>query len=105
MVLTGASSPEGITHCFVLKGAHLAWAMLEGEKVYGCDPLDEQPVGVKSKNIENRHGRLAPGWYGVGVQLTQTLQIHAIRDQSFRSMLTLCVLCGFVAFCASIVSG
>jgi len=75
MVLTGAASPEGITHCFVLKGAHLAWAMLEGEKIYGST-LCEEPVTMKSKDIENRPGRLAPGWYGVGRKLTRTLQIR-----------------------------
>jgi hypothetical protein len=64
-MLTGAEDPDELTHCFVLKGACLAWAMLEGAKVYGSDPLDTEPVGIRSKHIENRHVRLAPGWYGV----------------------------------------
>lgn len=62
---TGAARPEEITHCFVLKGFYLAWSMLEGEKVFPNDDHDEYPIAIRSKNIENRHGRLAPGWYGV----------------------------------------
>lgn len=65
---TGADIPKDITHAFVLKGFDLAWAMLEGEKFYQCsDHTTESawPVGIKSKDIENRHTRLAPGWYGV----------------------------------------
>lgn len=58
---TGAHAPEQITHCFVLKGYDLTWSMLEGEKV----SKEGKPVAIRSKNIENRHGRMAPGWYGV----------------------------------------
>ena len=39
--------------------------MLEGEKVYSSRAFDAYPVSIKSKHIENRHGRLSPGWYGV----------------------------------------
>lgn len=62
---TGALRPEEITHCFVLKGFYLAWSMLEGEKVFPDDDSTQEPTCIRSKNIENRHGRLAPGWYGV----------------------------------------
>tara|TARA_B110001450_G_C17594778_1_gene470378 strand:+ start:336 stop:1019 length:684 start_codon:yes stop_codon:yes gene_type:complete len=62
---TGAARPEEITHCFVLKGFYLAWSMLEGEKVFPENNCDLEPVAIRSKNIENRHGRLAAGWYGV----------------------------------------
>jgi len=58
---TGADTPEEITHCFVLKGFDLAWSMLEGEDVL----KDGKKIAIHSKNIENRHGRMAPGWYGV----------------------------------------
>lgn len=56
---TGALEPKEITHCFVLKGGDLAWSMLEGVRCPVSGKLE------KSKDIENRHGRLAPGWYGV----------------------------------------
>jgi len=62
---TGADSPKQITHAFVLKGFDLAWSMLEGEKIYPDGDYDKEPIGIKSKDIENRHTRLAPGWYGV----------------------------------------
>ena len=62
---TGADSPNTITHAFVLKGFDLAWSMLEGEKLYPDGDHNKEPVGIKSKDIENRHIRLAPGWYGV----------------------------------------
>ena len=62
---TGAEDVDELTHHFTLKGPCLAWAMLQGQKLYGSDPLDPQPVSMRSKCIENRHGRLAPGWYGV----------------------------------------
>jgi hypothetical protein len=56
---TGAYTPKEITHCFVLKGFPLAWSMLEGVRCPVSGKLE------KSKDIENRHSRLAPGWYGV----------------------------------------
>lgn len=62
---TGADSPDKITHAFVLKGFDLAWSMLEGEKIFPDRDCDQEPIGIKSKDIENRHTRLAPGWYGV----------------------------------------
>ena len=62
---TGANSPKEITHAFVLKGFDLVWSMLEGEKLYPNGDYDKEPIGIKSKDIENRHTRLAPGWYGV----------------------------------------
>ena len=58
---TGADAPDEITHCFVLKGFDLVWSMLEGEKVVE----DGKPVAIRSKNIENRHVRMPPGYYGV----------------------------------------
>jgi hypothetical protein len=62
---TGADSPDKITHCFVLAGGDLVWSMLEGEKVYPSDDFTDEPISINSKYIENRHTRLAPGWYGV----------------------------------------
>lgn len=59
MSTTGAATPGEITHCFVLKGHDLVWSMLEGLRCPVSGKLE------KSKDIENRHGRLAPGWYGV----------------------------------------
>lgn len=56
---TGALEPKDITHCFVLKGFPLAWSMLEGVRCPVSGKLET------SKDIENRHSRLAPGWYGV----------------------------------------
>lgn len=56
---TGADSPQTITHGFVLKGFDLVFSMLNGER-------DEDGEHIlNSKTIENRHGRLAPGWYAV----------------------------------------
>jgi hypothetical protein len=72
---TGAASPKEITHAFVLKGFDLAWSMLEGEKLFPDSPdgdLDKKPIGIKSKDIENRHTRMAPGWYGVILGETQS---------------------------------
>ena len=62
---TGADSPDKITHCFVLAGGDLAWSMLEGEKVFPGGDVFKEPTGIRSKYIENRHTRFAPGWYGV----------------------------------------
>ena len=64
---TGAHSPETITHAFVLNGVCWAWSMLEGEKVVADDKSMDQPqiTHIDSKYIENRHGRLASGWYAV----------------------------------------
>ena len=39
--------------------------MLEGEKAFPDNDDTQEPTCIRSKNIENRHGRLAPGWYGV----------------------------------------
>lgn len=62
---TGAESPSKVTHTFVLNGFQWAWAMLEGEKEIPDDNEDDYPTSIKSKGIENRHCRLAPGYYGV----------------------------------------
>ena len=62
---TGAESHETITHAFVLNGFCWAWSMLEGEKVFPNDDESEDPSHIDSKYFENRHGRLAPGWYAV----------------------------------------
>lgn len=62
---TGAESPETITHAFVLNGMPWAWSMLEGQKVYSSDASGGYTVSIKSKSIENRRVRLAPGWYAV----------------------------------------
>ena len=48
-----------ITHCFVLKGHDLVWAMLEGERSATTGDIQA------SKDVENRHFGMAPGWYGV----------------------------------------
>ena len=56
---TGATSPNMITHCFVLKGHDLVWAMLEGERRATTGDIQA------SKDVENRHFGMAPGWYGV----------------------------------------
>ena len=45
---TGAASPGEITHAITLRGAQLTWAVLHG-----------------AKRIENRHFRIAPGWYAL----------------------------------------
>ena len=55
---TGADRPEEITHGFVLKGFDLVYSMLGGER-------DDAGKIIASKHIENRHGRMAPGWYAV----------------------------------------
>lgn len=62
---TGATTPDAITHAFVLNGFQWAWAILEGEKVFPDGGFGTKPVAIKSKNIENRKARLAPGWYAV----------------------------------------
>lgn len=55
---TGADRPDQITHAFVLKGFDLVYSMLGGER-------DDQGKILASKHIENRHGRIAPGFYAV----------------------------------------
>ena len=55
---TGADTPQEITHGFVLKGFDLVYSMLSGE-------CDESGSITASKHIENRHCRMAPGWYAV----------------------------------------
>ena len=58
MSSTGANRPEEITHGFVLKGFDLVYSMLGGER-------DDAGKIIASKHIENRHGRISPGWYAV----------------------------------------
>ena len=53
--MTGAQSPEAITHALTLKGAQIAWCILQGPKV-----------------IENRRWRIAPGWYALHVGAGRT---------------------------------
>ena len=57
--MSGASTPGEITHSIVLCGYYWAWSMLEGERDDNGDSF------LASKDIENRHGRLAPGYYAV----------------------------------------
>lgn len=56
---TGADTPSEITHGFVLNGFPLVFSMLNGERNEDGSEI------LSSKVIENRHGRLAPGWYAV----------------------------------------
>ena len=55
---TGADRPQEITHAFCLKGFDLVYSMLGGER-------DCEGKIIASKHIENRHGRMAPGYYAV----------------------------------------
>lgn len=77
---TGAASPGEITHCFVLKGHDLVWAMLEGARCPASGAL------LSSKDIENRHVRLAPGWYGV-ILSKSTTGLTRTRYQETRDRL------------------
>ena len=46
--VTSAQRAEEVTHAITLRGAQLTWAVLHGQKT-----------------IENRHFRMAPGWYAL----------------------------------------
>ena len=74
---TGADSPGKVTHGFTLSGHDLVYAMLEGEKVKSAEG-----IRIKSKYIENRNVRFAPGWYGVALAKSPRCQnIQTIQDQ------------------------
>jgi hypothetical protein len=64
-VVTGAISPDQITHAFSLNGGHLSWSMLTGKK-----------------RIENRNFKLKKGWYAVG--LTKLARVGVAEDKEFR---------------------
>ena len=64
-VVTGATSPDQITHAFSLNGGHLSWSMLTGKK-----------------RIENRNFKLQKGWYAVG--LTKLARVGVAEDKEYR---------------------
>lgn len=59
VVVTGATSPELVTHAFSLSDTQLAWLILNNKK-----------------NIENRSFRLSPGWYAVATTATAYTDVH-----------------------------
>lgn len=78
-VVTGAATPGEITHGFSLTGGHLAWAICAGKK-----------------RIENRKGRMQPGWYAFGCSLTAHTGV--MEDNWYREIYSDSDYPGFSAF-------